>query len=123
MPATPPLHVLVVDDEPDAVESTVTLLALSGFRAEGARGGREAVELAAADPPNVALIDLSMPGVDGFEVARRLRELARPPLLIAVTGRPLDWDRGEAARAGVGPPGGRRVGPLRPAVERAPAAG
>lgn len=100
MPSAPPLHVLVVDDEPDTVWSTVALLELHGYRATGAGGGREAIEAARSDPPDVALIDLSMPGVDGFEVARRLGELARPPLLVAVTGRPLNWDRGRAFAAG-----------------------
>jgi CheY-like chemotaxis protein len=95
-----PLHVLVVDDEPDIVESTITLLDLHGFRPAGATGGEEALRLAADDPPDVALIDLGMPGVDGFEAARRLGELARPPFLIAVTGRPMNWDRGRAFAAG-----------------------
>jgi CheY-like chemotaxis protein len=100
MPHAQPLHVLVVDDEPDIVWSTVALLSLNGFRATGASGGAEAVALASAEPPDVALVDLGMPEVDGFEVARRLRKLARPPLLIAVTGRPMNWDREQAARAG-----------------------
>jgi CheY-like chemotaxis protein len=100
MPPARPLHVLVVDDEPDVVESTVALLDLHGFRPAGATGGGDALRLASADPPDVALIDLSMPDVDGFEVARRLGELARPPFLVAVTGRPMNWDRGQAARVG-----------------------
>ena len=62
---TTPLYVLVVHDEPDLVESTVALLRLHGFRAAGALGGWEAIVSAAADSPDVALIDLAMPDVDG----------------------------------------------------------
>jgi CheY-like chemotaxis protein len=86
--------VLVVDDDPDAVWSAVTLLSLNGYRAAGALGGREALDAAADDPPDVALVDLMMPGVDGFEVARRLGEMRapRPPIVIAVTA--LGEERG-----------------------------
>ena len=102
MASLPPLSVLVVDDEPDLVESTVALLELHGYRARGETGGEQAVEAAAADPPDVALVDLGMPGIDGFEVARRLRRLPRPPFLVAVTGRTSDWDRDQAGLAGFG---------------------
>ena len=96
------LRVLVVDDDRDTAESTAYLLALHGFRAAPARGGAEAVRLASADPPDVALVDLMMPGMDGFEVAARLRELARPrpPVLVAVTGLATDGDRARAEAAG-----------------------
>jgi CheY-like chemotaxis protein len=96
-----PLSVLVVDDDPDAVWSAVTLLSLNGYRAAGALSGREALDAAATDPPDVALVDLMMPGVDGFEVARRLGEMGeRPPIVIAVTA--LGEERGgeRAAEAG-----------------------
>jgi two-component system, OmpR family, response regulator len=86
MEPTRPLSVLVVDDEPDAVWSTVELLTLNGFQARGAVGGRAALDAAADCPPDVVLLDLTMPGVDGYEVARRLHEdLRRPPIVIAVT--------------------------------------
>jgi CheY-like chemotaxis protein len=102
MPQPPPACVLVVDDQPDLVESTVALLELHGFRAVGATGGREAIEAAAADPPSVALLDLAMPEVDGFEVARRLgsQSPGRRPLLVAVTGLEADTDRQRAAEVG-----------------------
>ena len=95
-----PISVLVVDDEPDLVDTCVTLLALHGFRAAGALDGRRAIESAAADPPDVALVDLSMPGVDGFEVAHQLRAGDHPPVLVAVTGLKSDWDRQRAHDAG-----------------------
>jgi CheY-like chemotaxis protein len=93
-------QVLVVDDDADTVESTVTLLELHGFRATGALGGREAVEAAAVDPPDVALVDLAMPGVDGCETARRLRSSGKQPVVIAVTGLASDGAREQAHEAG-----------------------
>ena len=97
-----PLRVLVVDDHPDTAESTAALLALHGFRATHALDCGGAVRAALAEPPDVAVIDVLMPGGDGFELAARLGELGlpRPPLLVAVTGRPLSWDRQRALAAG-----------------------
>src|SRR5262245_2440136 len=99
-PSTP-LSVLVVDDDLDTVETTATLLQLHGFRALAALGGAEAIHVASAERPDVALVDLLMPGIDGFEVARRLRlVLARPPLLVAVSGCGTEGDRERASAAG-----------------------
>jgi CheY-like chemotaxis protein len=91
-----------VDDEPDFAESTAEMLALHGFRATPARGGAEALAQAAAEPPDVALIDLAMPVMDGCEVARRMREVVAPrkPVLVAVTGMVSDGDRLRADAAG-----------------------
>jgi two-component system OmpR family response regulator len=89
-------RVLVVDDDPDTVETQVAILATAGFYVAAAAGGRKAIAAAEADPPDVALVDLAMPGVDGFEVARRLR---------ARTGRPTSW-RSRVRRT----PGTRRGG-------------
>ena len=95
-------RILVVDDDPDIIESTVVLLASAGFYVAGACGGAEAIESAASDPPDVALVDLDMPDVDGFEVARRLRggAAAHPPTLIAVAALGSDWDRRRVDAAG-----------------------
>jgi CheY-like chemotaxis protein len=98
--ATRPISVLVVDDDPEIVETSVAILSLRGFRAAGALGGREAVSAALASTPDVALVDLAMPDVDGFEVARRLRAMDVPPVLVAVTGLGSDWDRQRAYEAG-----------------------
>ena len=95
------LSVLVVDDDSDTVETTVMLLELHGFHARGAVGGDVAVA-EAADPPDVALIDIAMPKVDGYEVARRIKRscVSKPPVLIAVTGMSSEWDQGRAHAAG-----------------------
>jgi CheY-like chemotaxis protein len=85
-----PLSILVVDDLRDAADSLAELLALAGHRARAVYGGVDAIGEAAADPPDVVLLDLGMPRVDGFEVATWLRQMSPTPLLVAVTGRPPD---------------------------------
>jgi CheY-like chemotaxis protein len=102
MSSTRPLSVLVVDDVPDAADTLATLVTLCGHPARAAHGGREALALAAAEPPDLAVIDLVMPGVDGFAVARALRESASPPLLVALTGHEAEDMRRRADDAGFG---------------------
>ena len=96
------LSVLVIDDCPDTAWSTAELLRLAGHDAVAAGSGAGGLELADGCPPDVALIDLAMPGMDGCEVARRLRERAgrKRPLLFAVTGCGTDADRRRSAAAG-----------------------
>ncbi len=65
--------VLIVDDYRDTTDMYATYLDLAGFRALKAHDGYEALELAAAEMPDVILMDLSLPGIDGFEVTRRLK--------------------------------------------------
>jgi CheY-like chemotaxis protein len=72
------VRVLVADDDLDTAESAAELLALHGFHAAHAVGGDTAVTVASARPPDVALIDQTMPVMDGFEVARRPRSLGLP---------------------------------------------
>jgi CheY-like chemotaxis protein len=96
-----PLTVLVVDDSPDTTETTAAVLSIAGFSVRVAGGGEEALALAAADPPDVVLADIRMPGLDGCGLARRLAEQARkPPLLVAVTGCGSAADRARTAAAG-----------------------
>jgi DNA-binding response OmpR family regulator len=81
-------RVLIVEDNPDGADSLAVFLRMSGFDVRVAYSGREGVTAALADPPDALLCDINMPEVDGFAVARRLREvLSDPPLLIAVTAR------------------------------------
>jgi CheY-like chemotaxis protein len=65
--------VLVVEDNRDARESLRLILALSGFDARAAAGGAEGLRVALQWRPDAVVCDVSMPGTDGFEVARRLR--------------------------------------------------
>jgi CheY-like chemotaxis protein len=71
-----PLRVLVVDDCEDTTASLAWLIRAWGFVAEEANSGPDALRLAAASPPDVALLDLMMPRMDGWAVARELRRTA-----------------------------------------------
>jgi CheY-like chemotaxis protein len=99
------LRVLVVEDEPDAAESLRQLLLLYGHRAEVARDGPAAVELAERFRPDVVLLDIGLPGgMDGLEVARRVGlrpDGGKAPLLVAVTGRDQGDDRRRSELAGI----------------------
>jgi PAS domain S-box-containing protein len=96
------LRVLVIEDNPDAAESFRTLLELEGHEARVACNGIEALEIAAAFVPDVAFLDIGLPGLDGYAVARRLRALPalRATILIAVSGYGRDEDRRQAYEAG-----------------------
>jgi DNA-binding response OmpR family regulator len=99
-----PLSVLVVEDEDDGADSLAELLGLFGFRVVVARTGASALAAAEADPPDVVLLDIRLPDIDGWEVARRMREMAsggRQPVVVAVTGCGSDADRWRSADAGV----------------------
>jgi CheY-like chemotaxis protein len=87
-PATAGLRLLVVEDDHDARAALRMLLELRGCTVTEAADGDRAVALALADRPGVALIDIGLPGLDGYGVARRIREgLAGAPMfLIALTG-------------------------------------
>lgn len=68
------LHALVVEDDPDISSALVETLEGAGFRVTSARDGRQAVEVAAGDPPDLVTLDLTLPHMDGIEVCRRIRE-------------------------------------------------
>jgi CheY-like chemotaxis protein len=97
-----PVNVLVVDDNPDAAESLALVLGRAGHAVRVAGDGLAALDAAREARPDVVLLDLGMPGMNGFEAARRLREdpAARPALLVAVTGWASDDDRRRTQAAG-----------------------
>jgi CheY-like chemotaxis protein len=94
--------ILVVDDSPDTARSTAELLTLMGYTVRVAFSGHAALRLAAAESPDVVLLDLRMPGMDGCEVARRLTAdgAGKPPVIVAVTGCGTEEDRVRTAAAG-----------------------
>lgn len=103
LPASQPIaKVLVVDDNADAAESLAMVLQLNGHDVKVAYDGPSALELAAGFAPDVAFLDIGLPGMDGYEVARRLRALAGQGVLrlVAVTGYGQDKDKEAAAAAG-----------------------
>jgi CheY-like chemotaxis protein len=100
--ASPPRRVLVVDDNLDAAEGLAMLLSLRGHEVSTAYDGQGAIERAREIAPDVVLLDIGLPRLDGFQVARRLREehSDRPMLLVALTGYGQERDRLRAREAG-----------------------
>ena len=94
---TKPPRILVVDDCADAADGLALFLRMEGVDARAAYSGPQALLLARSWSPDVAVLDLSMPGMDGFELAVQLSRLSgheRQPRLIALTG----WDAEQTMR-------------------------
>ena len=96
-------RVLVVDDNVDLAHSLVMLLEISGHAARMVHDGPSALETALIDPPDVVLLDIGLPGLDGFEVARRMRQqpALKGVMLIALTGYGRATDRQQSKEAGI----------------------
>jgi two-component system KDP operon response regulator KdpE len=75
-------HILVIDDEPQILRALRTILSAKGFRVSTAARGEEGLALAAAQTPDVIILDLSLPDLDGIEVCRRLREWSQTPIIV-----------------------------------------
>ncbi|MFT3776298.1 MAG: ATP-binding protein [Minicystis sp.] len=96
--------VLVVEDNTDAAQTLHDLVSHWGYEVFRAGDGETGLKLAAELRPGVMLIDIGLPGMDGYELARRVREQAggaRAPVLIGVTGYGQEQDRQLAERAGI----------------------
>ena len=96
-------RVLVVDDNVDAAELLSDALEGLGYETRTAYDGPSALEVAAAFDPDIALLDIGLPAMDGYELARRLRgrpDTAKPLRLIALTGYGRDTDRVRTREAG-----------------------
>ena len=92
--------VLVVEDNSDAAETLTELLSSWGYEVRAARDGESAIQIATIFKPAFVLLDVGLPGMDGYEVAVRLRDSERSkPSVIAISGyaQPRDRRRGEAA--------------------------
>ena len=98
----PSRRILVVDDNLDGVETLSRLLRLMGNEVRTAHDGQEALEAAEAFRPDVAVLDIGLPTLDGYEAARRLREQpwGRDMILVALTGWGQDEDRRRSQAAG-----------------------
>ncbi|HEX5048825.1 MAG TPA: response regulator [Gammaproteobacteria bacterium] len=94
----PRKRVLVVDDNNDAAEAIAVFLRLEGHDVQTANDGPQALASAEIFAPEIAVVDIGLPGMDGYELARRLA--ARVPLLIALTGYGQSEDRQRSKAAG-----------------------
>jgi CheY-like chemotaxis protein len=98
--AVAPRRVLLVDDNVDGLDMMRLALETMGHEVQWARDGNAAVAVAAAFQPDVAVLDIGLPGIDGYELARALRA-GQPGLrLIALTGYGQDSDAAAAIQAG-----------------------
>jgi CheY-like chemotaxis protein len=102
MNSPPPLRrLLIVEDNADSRRSLQTLLELLGHRVEAAADGQEGVDMALAGRPDVAVVDIGLPRLDGYEVARRVRAaLGAAVRLIALTAYTQPEYRRRAIEAG-----------------------
>ena len=96
------VHVLVVDDNVDAAVTLSMILDACGYTTQVAHDGASALELAARFRPQVAFLDIGMPGMDGYQTARAMRAVAglEQVILVALTGWGADSDRQKSSEAG-----------------------
>jgi CheY-like chemotaxis protein len=99
---TLPRRVLVVEDNPDARDALRALLEVWGYQVEVAEDGPRGFEMAVARPPDVVVVDIALPGLDGYHVAHGLRAAlgAHGVFLVALTGHGQPDDRRRALEAG-----------------------
>lgn len=77
-----PPHILVIDDEPQILRALRTILTEKQFRVTTASRGEEGLTLAAANPPDLVILDLGLPDMDGIQVCARLREWTQTPIIV-----------------------------------------
>jgi len=99
---TPSRRILVVDDNQDSAESVTILLSLAGNETQTAFDGLEAMESAATFKPELILLDIGLPKLNGYEVARKIREQpwGKKMVLVALTGWGQEEDRCRSREAG-----------------------
>jgi CheY-like chemotaxis protein len=98
------MRVLVVEDNKDTLATLAAVLRYERYDVMTARDGAVALEMAKRFPPDVALLDIGLPGMDGYEVARALRRLRPEPqtlYIAAVTGYGKPEDKQRATEAGI----------------------
>ena len=95
-----PVRVLVVDDMPDAAATLAMLLELDGYSVRTAHDGAQALSLCASFDPHCVVFDIDMPGIDGFELSKRIRATYKNDIvMIALTAHQIQDPRVEGAFA------------------------
>ena len=91
----PAVRIVCIEDDPQIIELVRTILGRKGYQVIGAAGGQEGLTLVQVQRPDLILLDLMMPDLDGWEVYRRLKEdpLLAPVPVMVVTARAQDIDR------------------------------
>ena len=96
-------NVLVVDDEPNIVLSIEFLMEQAGFSVTSAANGEQALESVAAHAPDILLLDISLPGISGFDVLEALRNRPStahlPVIMLTAHGREVEREKGAALGA------------------------
>jgi CheY-like chemotaxis protein len=97
------MRVLVVEDDKDTATSLSMLLRLCGYEVRVAADGPSALRAVQANPPDVVLLDIGLPKMSGWQVARQIHEQCvwKRPLIIAITGYGMDRDRLRSQQAGI----------------------
>ncbi len=96
---TNPTHILVIDDEPQILRALKTILTAKQFRVSAATRGEEGLAIAAAEQPDLIILDMSLPDLDGIAVCKQLREWASTPIII-LSVRDSEKDKVAALDAG-----------------------
>jgi CheY-like chemotaxis protein len=101
-PPRPGRKILVADDDQDSAESLALLFQLMGHEVRAAQSGVAAIDMAAQFRPDLIVLDIGMPGLDGYEVCRRIRQQdwGQSIVIAALTGWTRDEDRDRSEQAG-----------------------
>jgi two-component system, OmpR family, response regulator ResD len=92
-------HILIVDDDPKLTEAVSWYLEAEGFRASRVANGAKALEMFRSDRPDAVIIDIMMPGMDGFELCRTIRRESKVPILM-LSARECEADKVRALNIG-----------------------
>ena len=97
------LRILIVEDNRDSADSLKTLLEALGYQLQVVYDGEAAVRAAAAAPPDVIIMDLGLPGMNGYEAATKIRQQnsGKRPMIVALTGWGQQADRQRSAAVGI----------------------
>jgi CheY-like chemotaxis protein len=96
------MKILVVEDQPTEMKLAVHVLSAAGFEVDQANAAEDAMAAIKRDTPNIILLDMSLPGVDGLTLARRLKAdpATRDILIVAITSYPEKFSMADALDAG-----------------------
>lgn len=92
-------HILIIDDEPQILRALKTILGANHYRISTAISGEEGIALAVSQPPDIIILDLSLPDMDGIQVCEQIREWSRVPIIV-LSVREKEKDKVAALDAG-----------------------